>query len=283
MGAASWNGVHQGPGNPLARARFMERLRDSVDRRRIESEVEAYLDAQGGPDNLLVFGTSRPHLELTPLADAADEMGLGEVDAAITLGLEGARAIAILHSEDDLEYAMAKDFVATGSDGDFPYFGAVGGQLGAPQAIRAYSTYAVKLRKYAMERGTISLPQAIRSCTGLPAEILGWPDRGVIREGAKADIVVLDLDALRAHSNLRTPHRYSEGVDTVLVNGRRHWSTAEPTGNLAGRILGPPLSRREVQPKYVRPEPVEACPEPAEGSRPVLTSTTNDVERPSRT
>ena len=247
MGAASWNGVHQGPGNPLARARFTARLRDSVDRRRIESEVEAHLDAQGGPDNLLVFGTSRPDLELVPLADAAGQMGLGEVDAAITLGLEGARAIAILHSEDDLEYAMAKDFVATGSDGDFPYFGGGGGQLGAPQAIRAYSTYAVKLRKYAMERGTISLPQAIRSCAGLPAEILGWPDRGVIREGAKADIIVLDLDALRSHSNLRTPHRYSEGVDTVLVNGHTALEHGEPTGNLAGRILGLPCPRRAAK------------------------------------
>ncbi len=239
MGAASWNGVHQGPGNPSARARFIARWHDSTERAHIASEVEAHLDAQGGPDNLLVFGTSRPHLELVPLADAADEMGLGEVEAAITLGLEGARAIATLHSEDDLEYAMAKDFVATGSDGDFPYFGAVGGQLGAPQAIRAYSTYAVKLRKYAMERGTISLPQAIRSCTGLPAEILGWPDRGVIREGAKADILVLDLDALRSHSDLLTPHRYSEGVDTVLVNGHPALEHSEPTGNLAGRILGP--------------------------------------------
>ena len=66
----------------------------------------------------------------------------------------------------------------------------------------------------------VSLPHAIRSCTGLPAEILGWSDRGTIREGAKADIVVLDLEALHGRSSLRAPHRYSEGVDLVLVNGR---------------------------------------------------------------
>ena len=115
---------------------------------------------------------------------------------------------------------MSKDFVATGSDGDFPYFGAAGGQLGAPQAIRAYSTYATKLRTYAMQRGTVSLPHAMRSCTGLPAEILGWRDRGIIREGAKADIVVLDLEVLEPRASLLTPHRYSEGVDLVLVNGQ---------------------------------------------------------------
>ncbi len=239
FGAVSWYGMHQGPGNPSARARFIARLRDPAERGRVASEVEAHLDAQGGPGNLLVFGSSRPELELVPLADAAQQMGQGEVDSAITLGLEGARAIAILHSDDDVEYAMAKDFVATGSDGDFPYLGAVGGQLGAPQAIRAYSTYATKLRTYAMQRGTVSLPHAIRSCTGLPAEILGWGDRGFIREGAKADIVVLDLEALAPRSNLRTPHRYSEGVDLVLVNGQTALEHGEPTGRLAGRILSP--------------------------------------------
>ncbi len=239
FGAVSWYGMHQGPGNPWTRARFAARLRDPVERGRIASEVETHLDGLGGPDNLLIFGASLPQLELVPLTDAAEQMGQDEVDAAITLGLEGARAIAFLHSEDDLEYAMAKDFVATGSDGDYPYFGAVGGQLGAPQAIRAYSTYATKLREYAMERGTVSLPHAIRSCTGLPVEILGWRDRGTIREGARADIVVLDAETLNGRSSLRTPHRYSEGVDMVLVNGQTALEHGEPTGSLAGRILGP--------------------------------------------
>ena len=238
FGAVSWYGMHQGPGNPSARARFVARLRDPVERGRIASEVEAHLDGLGGPDNLLVFGASLPQLELAPLAEAAEAMRLNEVDAAITLGLEGARAIVTLHSEDDVEYAMAKDFVATGSDGDYPYFGAVGGQLGAPQAIRAYSTFATKLRKYAMERGIVSLPHAIRSCTSLPSEILGWSDRGSIREGAKADIVVFDAEALSAPAGLRTPHRYSEGVDLVLVNGQTALERGEPTGDLAGRVLG---------------------------------------------
>ena len=208
-------------------------------------EVKAHLEGLGGPDNLLLFGASLPQRELVPLAEAAEEMGQSEVDAAITLGLEGTRAIAFLHSEDDVEYAMAKDFVATGSDGDYPYFGAVGGQLGVPQAIRAYSTYATKLRKYAVERGIVSLPHAIRSCTALPAEILGWDDRGGIREGAKADIVVLDLETLKGRASLRAPHRYSEGVDLVLVNGRTALEHGEPTGKLAGRVLGPDLSAKD--------------------------------------
>ena len=229
FGAVSWYGMHQGPSNPSTRARFKARLRDPVERGRIVDEVKAHLEGLGGPDNLLLFGASLPELELVPLAEAAEQMGQNEVEAAITLGLEGTRAIAFLHSEDDVEYAMAKDFVATGSDGDYPYFGAIGGQLGVPQAIRAYSTYATKLRKYAMERGIVSLPHAIRSCTSLPAEILGWPDRGTIHEGAKADIVVLDLETLKGRASLRAPHRYSEGVDLVLVNGRTALECGEPT------------------------------------------------------
>ena len=242
FGAVSWYGMHQGPGNPSARARFVARLRDPSERGRIVAEIEAHLEGHGGPDNLLIFGASTPALELVSLSEAAEHLGQTETEAAITLGLEGARAIAILHSEDDVEYAMTKDFVATGSDGDYPYFGAAGGQLGAPQAIRAYSTYATKLRKYAMERGTIPLPQAIRSCTGLPAEILGWRDRGTIREGARADIVVFDPEALDARSSLRSPHRYSEGVELVLVNGQPALEHGEPTQSLAGRILGPARS-----------------------------------------
>ena len=242
FGAVSWYGMHQGPGNPSVRARFVAKLQDTNERGRIDAEVGAYLERlRRGPENLLLFGASLPQRELVPLAEAAEEMGQSEVDAAIALGLEGTRAIAFLHSEDDVEYAMAKDFVATGSDGDYPYFGAVGGQLGVPQAIRAYSTYATKLRKYAMERGIVSLPHAIRSCTALPAEILGWDDRGVIREGAKADIVVLDLETLKGRASLRAPHRYSEGVDLVLVNGRTALECGEPTGKLAGRVLGPDL------------------------------------------
>ena len=236
--AASWYGVHQGPGNPLERGRFVARLEDAGERSRIGAEVGAHIDLHGGPDNLLVFGSSRVGIELTPLSAAAERMGKSEIDAAIRLGLEGARAIAVMHSEDDVEYAMTKDFVATGSDGDYPYFGAATDTPGAPQVVRTYSTFAVKLRKYAMERGVISLPHAVRACTSLPAEILGWSDRGALREGAKADIVVFDLSAIRGLSDIRNLHQYSQGVEHVLVNGQTALDGGKPTGVLAGRVLG---------------------------------------------
>ncbi len=235
--AASWYGMHQGPGNPSERARFAARLDEPGERSRIQAEVGAHVDDHGGADYLLIFGAARPEFELTPLSRAAEALGESDIDAAIRLGMEGAQAIALLHSEDDVEYAMSKDFVATGSDGDYPYVGAAPGGSGAPQAVRAYSTFAVKLRRYAVERGVISLPHAVRAATSLPAEILGWTDRGVVREGAKADLVVFDPAAIRGRSELRAPHRYSEGVQCVLVNGQAALEDGKPTGVLAGRVV----------------------------------------------
>jgi len=144
----------------------------------------------------------------------------------------------ILHSEEDVEYAMQQDFVATGSDGDYPYFGEGKGKLGGPQAVRAYSTFATKLRKYATERNTITLAHAVRAGTSLPASILGWEDRGVIREGAVADIAVFDPKSIRPRSNLSDPHQYSEGVNFVVVNGKLALDNGQPTGVLAGSVVG---------------------------------------------
>lgn len=235
---AFWLGTHQGPGNPDERARFVARLADPVEGADIRAEVDRHISDQGGPDSLLISGVSDRSLELKTLREAARTLGLSDAEAAIALALRGAQAFVTLHSEDDVEYAMQKDFVATGSDGDYPYFGVAKGKLGPPQAIRAYSTHATKIRKYAMERNTITLAHAVRAGTSLPAKILGWTDRGVIAEGAKADIAVFDSQNIRARSSLSDSHQYSEGVNYVLVNGKIALDGGKPTGALAGRVVG---------------------------------------------
>ena len=234
---SSWLGTHQGPGNPDERARFVARLADARSGPGVRELVAGHIEHLGGADNLLVFGSGRQDIELRPLAAAAAVLGESVTEAAIRLTLEGARAIVVMHSKDDLEYAMSKPFVATGSDGDYPYFGVTGGKLGAPQAIRSYATFATKIREYVLDRPIISLPHAIRSATSLPAEIVGWRDRGLVREGYKADIAVLDLEGIRPRSTLSDAHRYSEGVRYVLVNGVFALDAGEPTGALPGRVL----------------------------------------------
>ncbi len=233
----SWLGTHQGPGNPAERARFVARLTDPRSGGDVRVSVAEYIEGLGGPGNLLVYGSGRRDMEMRPLAEAAASLGFPVAEAAIRLALEGARAIAVLHSEDDLEYAMSKDFVATGSDGDYPYFGVTWGGLGPPQAVRAYSTFATKIRKYAMDRGVISVAHAVRSATSLPAEILGWRDRGLVREGYRADIAVLDFERVWPRSSLGDVHRYSEGARYVLIDGTLALDGGEPTGALPGCIL----------------------------------------------
>ncbi len=237
MELASWYGVHRGPGNPEERARFIERLGDPADGARIRSIVAENLEQYGGGGRVAIVESARPELEGRTLADAAVGLGLTTEDAAIRLGLEGARAMADILSQEDVELIMRRDYVATGSDGDYPYFGAGVDPMGVTQHVRTYASFTTKLRRYALDQGVVSLPHAIRSSTGLPAEILGWRDRGLIEEGFWADVAVFDAASLAPRSTAQNPHRYSEGMRYVLVNGRMAIDEGRPAGVNAGRVL----------------------------------------------
>ena len=90
---------------------------------------------------------------------------------------------------------------------------------------------------YAREERLLSLPQAVHKMTGLPARRLGLYDRGVIRVGAKADLVVLDPRTVADAATYEAPHRYPRGVEHVLVNGRVVIRHGEHTGSLPGTLL----------------------------------------------
>ena len=237
MELASWYGVHRGPGNPEQRMGFVERLDDPNEGARIRSIVAEHLEQYGGAEQITIVESVRPEVEGKSLLDATEVLGLTEVDAAIRLGLEGARAMADILSQEDLEGIMRKDYVATGSDGDYPYFGAATDPMGISQHVRTYASFSTKLRRYALDRGVVSLPHAIRSFTGLPAEVLDWSDRGLIRKGYWADIAVFDPTGLAPLSTVQHLHRYSEGMQHVLVNGRLAIDDGQPVGANAGRVL----------------------------------------------
>jgi len=171
-------------------------------------------------------------LEGRSLASIAAEKKKDAVDTAIELELAGARAVPFNMCEPDIEYIMKKNWVATGSDGILPVYG-----VGLPHP-RSYATFLYKIKEYALARKTVTLAQAIRSQTSLPAEIMNWPDRGRIAEGAAADIVVLDLKGLAVPSTISSPHQLSRGVRHVLVNGKIELDGGALTGTLAGQVLG---------------------------------------------
>jgi len=104
---------------------------------------------------------------------------------------------------------------------------------------RFYGTFPRKLRRYALERRVVSIEHAVRSATSLPAQILGLRDRGLVREGGRADLVVLDLERLRDTATFTDPHRHAEGIEAVLVGGRFVVRAGALTGALPGEVLTP--------------------------------------------
>jgi len=121
--------------------------------------------------------------------------------------------------------------VATGSDGTAPFYG-----IGLCH-IRSYSTFLHKIKKYALQRKAVPLPHVIRSQTSLAADIMNWEDRGWIKEGFKADIVVFDLNNIKIKTSISNPHQYSEGVKYLFINGELVLDNGKYTNKLPGEVL----------------------------------------------
>ena len=109
---------------------------------------------------------------------------------------------------------------------------------------RSYGNFARLLGKYVREERVISLPEAIRKLTSLPAQTLGIERRGVIKEGSFADIVVFDPQTIRDRATFDKPHQYAAGVNYVLVNGQVVLDNGRHTGARAGRVLWGPGKKK---------------------------------------
>jgi N-acyl-D-amino-acid deacylase len=222
------------------------RLQDAGARARIRSELSdpaggQSLVARVGWDNVMIsYCTTRKDAEGRRLSEIARARGMDPIDAALELILdEGGKAYMILFQldETDLRRALTHERVMIGSDGSAlaPY-----GELGAGKPHpRSYGTFPRVLGEYAREQRVLSLSQAVHKMTGLPARRLGLRDRGVIRVGAKADLVVFDARRVADRATYEDPHRYPVGIEHVLVNGRFVVKDGEHTGSLPGRVLTP--------------------------------------------
>lgn len=224
-------GSFQGPRNSRERMLFLRRMKDTEKAKKIRQEIEEYIDNLVGPENFIVSICVEKNLEGKSLKQVAAIKRKSIADTAIELELMGARCIPLQMCEEDIEYIMKKNYVATGSDGVAPYYG-----LGLPH-IRSYSTFLHKIKKYALQRKAVSLPHVIRSQTSLPAQIMNWDDRGWIKERYKADIVVLDLENIKTKTSISNPHQYSEGVQYLFINGQLVIDKGKWNGNLPGKVL----------------------------------------------
>jgi N-acyl-D-aspartate/D-glutamate deacylase len=135
-------------------------------------------------------------------------------------------------AEQDMELIAKQPWVATSTDA-----GIALPSDGPATHARFYGSFTRKIRHYALERGAITFESAIRASTSLPARIMRLADRGLIREGLAADLVVLDLGRVRDTATFFEPHQHSEGIDYVFVNGVALVDGGKLTNALAGRVL----------------------------------------------
>jgi N-acyl-D-amino-acid deacylase len=216
-----------------ADGKLHQRLKDPELLTRIQKEMAENIERRGGADTLVLSSfPEKREWEGKSLQEISTLMETSAVDAAIELILMGGPGvISFNQSEKDVEYFMQKPYVMTGSDGSVQV---PGDALPHP---RNYGTFPRKIRAYVLEKGLLTMEQAIRSATGLPAEMLGFKDRGLIQEGYVADIVVFDPETLEDKATFDTPHQYSEGILYVLIRGVPVIKNGDFTGDLAGRPL----------------------------------------------
>jgi N-acyl-D-amino-acid deacylase len=143
----------------------------------------------------------------------------------------GASIVSFGMNEEEVRLFMKEDFVATASDGS-----AMVPSDTVPHP-RSYGTFPCKIGRYAIADQVISLEQAIRSASGLPADILKVPGRGYLKAGYFADIVVFDPKTFRDRATFDKPHQYATGVKYLFVNGKLAIDDGKYSGTLAGRVL----------------------------------------------
>jgi N-acyl-D-aspartate/D-glutamate deacylase len=165
------------------------------------------------------------------LAALAVERGTDPADTLFDLMLEEQGDVLMLSfrmCEEDVATILRHPLSMVGSDA-IP-------SPGKPHP-RFFGTFPRVLRKYVREDKVLTLPEAVRKMSSLPAGKLGLKDRGLIRTGLAADIVVFDAAAVADHSQYSDPWQYATGIDTVLVNGQVTLRQGQYTGVLAGKVL----------------------------------------------
>ena len=146
--------------------------------------------------------------------------------------------ISFGNAEPNLIQALSQPFTHIGSDGSALAAG-MRTPMGKPHP-RSFGTYPRVLAKYVREEKLLTLEQAIRKMSSAPANRLGLSDRGVLRPGMRADMVLFDPDTVQDEATFEEPERYPTGIPWVFVNGVAVIAEGEPTGELPGRVLRGP-------------------------------------------
>jgi N-acyl-D-amino-acid deacylase len=227
---------------------MLSRLRDPAVRAKVITAMhEAHprdwenLFHQAGPNGLLLLGVK--HASLKPMigktiAQIAAMRGISSYDAAVDLVVEDDAGVSIalnFISEDNIRREIALPWVSSGSDAE----------SSAPEGVfllssthpRAYGNFARIFAKYVRGERVLSVAEAVRRLTSLPADVLSLTDRGRLRVGAYADVAIFDPQRFQDHATYDKPRQYATGVSNVFINGKRALKDGEPTGRPTGRFV----------------------------------------------
>ncbi|QUL99012.1 MAG: D-aminoacylase [Candidatus Fermentithermobacillus carboniphilus] len=216
---------------------LVARLRDPVTRMKIRAEVEKNLRRRGGPDRLYIASYSaEPRYAGLHLGQVARELGLEPEEAALyLLEKQDASFVSFVMDENDVKTIMQAPFIMVASDG---WALSKEGPLGEGHPHpRSFGTFVRVISKYALSEKLITLEEAVRKMTSFPAGRLGIKDRGLLKPGFKADVVVFDPLTIKDTATFEAPKMYPSGIKYVLVNGVITVKDGEHTGEKAGTVL----------------------------------------------
>lgn len=229
-------------------AAWYARLRDPAIRARVAAEMRQEdagwnntLREAGGADHVLIASLRNPALKPLigkTLAAIAAERGVSAEEAAMDLVAEDESrvgSIYFLMSEDEVRRKVALPFMSFGSDGTA--VSAEGIFLKSNLHPRGYGNFARVLARYVRDEKIITLEDAVRRMTAHPAAVLGLRDRGRLKPGFHADVVVFDPATIQDHATYVKPHQYATGVLHVIVNGVEALRDGEPTDARPGRFV----------------------------------------------
>ena len=235
--------------------KMLARLRDPDIRQRLKKEIAS--DAQdweniylgsGGASGVLIGAVVNRDLETMQgkrVSQIADEQKKEPLDALFDLILADrgqTSAIYFMMSEDDMRAAMRAPFVSFCTDsGSRATDGPLAGSKSHP---RGWGSYPRILGRYVRDEHLLSVEEAVHKMTGAPAARVGLRDRGLVREGAFADITIFDPRRVIDRATFELPNQYPEGIEYVLVNGQISVDKGQRTPVLAGQVLRGPGYRK---------------------------------------
>ncbi|MEZ5318782.1 MAG: amidohydrolase family protein [Vicinamibacterales bacterium] len=203
-----------------SRTAFLAMVRENIRRR-------------GGPASIVIAsGRGAPGLAGRRLSEIADARGVSPEQAAADIVVSGTASIVSFNmSDEDIDRIMRQPWTMASSDGGLVRPGA-----GQPHP-RSQGAFARRIARYVRDRGVLTLEEAVRTATSLTAATFGLTDRGVIREGALADVIVFDPARVQDRATYEDPFPEAAGIDWVVVNGQVARAEGEFTGARGGRVL----------------------------------------------